>query len=245
MSEVSIREQIKKLVALQAIDKEIYRFEKEKNDQPQIVAQLQKIFEDKKVNLKALEDNLKALLVKRKDRELSLAIKEGDTKKSQTQMYALKTNKEYQAKLKEIEGINADKSVLEEEILKILVELDVLKAQTDQENELLKKEEVVFLSEKKKIEDRLQEVEAQLTDAQAKRKQVIPEIDKKILASYERILRGREGMALAAVKDAVKDYSCQGCFINVTAQVVNEIKKHDRLVICESCARILYLEDEL
>lgn len=241
MADVSIPEQIKKLVALQTIDKEIYRLLKEKNDQPQIIAQLQKSFEDKKVSLKALEDNLKALLVKRKDRELSLAIKEEDTKKAQTQLYALKTNKEYQAKLKEIEGINADKSVLEEEILKILVELDALQAQTDEENERLKKEEVVFFSEKKKSEEYLKEVEAQLTDAQAKRKQVIPEVDKKILASYERILKGREGMALAAVKD----YSCQGCFINVTAQVVNEIKKHDRLVICESCARILYLEDEL
>jgi len=72
-------------------------------------------------------------------------------------------------------------------------------------------------------------------------KQIVPEIDKKILASYERILKGKDGMALAAVHD----YSCQGCFINLPPQVINEIKKHDHLVICESCARILYLEDEI
>jgi len=241
LADVSVREQINRLVALQTIDKEIYRLEKEKNDQPQIIAQLKNSFEAKKANLKAIEDKLTALLLKRKEKELALAAKEEDTKKHQVQLYTLKTNKEYQAKLKEIEGIAADKSVLEEDILKILVELDTLKAETDQENEVLKKEEVVFISEKKKIEEHLKEVEIQLADMQAKRKLITPEVDKKILSSYERILKGREGMALAAVKD----YSCQGCFINVTAQVVNEIKRHDRLVICENCARILYLEDEL
>jgi uncharacterized protein len=241
LAEVSIREQIKRLVDLQAIDAQIYRLKKEKGEQPQLIAELEKRFEEKKVNLKALEDKLKALMVKRKERELALAAKEEDIKKAQTQMYQLKTNKEYQAKLKEIEGFGADKSVLEEEILKVFEELDSLKALTEKENSLLKEEEVVFLAEKKRIEERIKEVVSELATLENKRKQIVPEADKKILASYERILKNREGLALVAVKD----YACQGCFINVPPQVINEIKMHDRLVICESCARILYIEDDV
>lgn len=241
MAEASIREQVKKLIELQTIDAQIYRLKKEKVEQPQLIAELEKRFDEKKVNLKALEDKLKALLVKRKERELTLATKEEEIRKAQTQMYQLKTNKEYQAKLKEIEGFQADKSVLEEEILKVFDELDSLKAQTEQENVHLKEEEVGFLDQKKKIEECIKELEAELVNLEGKRKQVTPEMDKKILASYERILKNREGLALVAVKD----YACQGCFINVPPQVINEIKMHDRLVICENCARILYIEDDI
>jgi len=241
VAEFSIQEEIKKLVTLQTIDSQIYRLKKERGEQPRIIAGLEKQFEEKKTNLKALEEKLKALLVKRKDRELGLAAKEEDTKKNQTQLYQLKTNKEYQAKLKEIEWINADKSVLEEEILKILEELDDLKAETDKENALLKEEEGKFNSEKKKIEDRIKVLDGQLAELDDKRKQALPEIDKKILATYQRILKNRESEALVPVRD----YACQGCFLNVPPQVVNEIKMHKHLVVCESCARILYLEDDL
>ena len=33
--------------------------------------------------------------------------------------------------------------------------------------------------------------------------------------------------------------------MNVTPQMINQIKMHERLVFCESCARILYIEDDL
>ena len=52
---------------------------------------------------------------------------------------------------------------------------------------------------------------------------------------------GLSGLALVAVKDS----SCQGCFIGVTPQVINEIKMQDKIVICESCARMLYIEEDL
>ena len=33
--------------------------------------------------------------------------------------------------------------------------------------------------------------------------------------------------------------------MSVTPQVVNEIKMLDKIVICEACARILYIEEDL
>jgi predicted nucleic acid-binding Zn-ribbon protein len=241
VAEISIRDQIRTLVSLQAVDTQIHRLKKEREEQPRIIKELEAKFEEKKARSKELEDNLKALTVRRKERELSLAAKEEEIKKNQTQLYQLKTNKEYQAKLKEIEGLNADKSVLEEEILRVLVDLDSLKEQSDKEKSHLKEEEGVFLSEKNRIENHIKELDAQLADAEGKRKQILPELDKKILGNYERVLKNREGLALVAVKD----YACQGCFINVPAQVVNEIKMHDRIVVCEKCSRILYLEEDI
>ena len=241
MAELSVLEQVKRLVALQEIDAQIYAFKKENEEKPKVIQELQKIFEDKKNNLNALNEKLKQLLVKRKTKEGELLSKEEGIKKAQNALFAIKTNKEYQAKLKEIEGMDADKSVMEEEILKNYDEADALKVGTDKETVFLKGEEEKFNKEKKNVEERLREIEELLTQLDLKRKQITPEIDKKILAKYEQILKNREGLAMVPVKNE----TCQGCFMNVPAQVINEIKGHSRIIICEVCARILYLEEDL
>ena len=87
----------------------------------------------------------------------------------------------------------------------------------------------------------MQELEFSINDLTAKGKQIIPSIDKRIYAVYEKILKALHGLALVKVEN----YSCKGCFMAVTSQVVNEIKMQEKLVICGSCARILYLEEDL
>ena len=69
--------------------------------------------------------------------------------------------------------------------------------------------------------------------------QAIPEIDPKILSQYERILSNRDGLAIVAVKGD----SCKGCNMLVPPQVVNLIKMYERIVTCEICNRILYVEE--
>ncbi|MDP2940215.1 MAG: C4-type zinc ribbon domain-containing protein [Candidatus Omnitrophota bacterium] len=241
MSEVLIRDQVKKLVELQALDAEIYALNREKVEKPKFIQGLQKDFGDKKTKLNALEDKLKQLQVQRKLKELELQAKEDQIKHAQTQLFLIKTNKEYQAKLREIEGFKADKSVSEEDILKIFDEVDVLKAEVDKENAFLKNEEEKLNAQSKTVEERLKEIAELLTKLDLKRKQIIPDIDKKIILKYERILKNRDGLALVPIKNE----ACQGCFMNVPPQVINEIKSHEKVVICEVCARILYLEEDI
>ena len=87
----------------------------------------------------------------------------------------------------------------------------------------------------------MKELEFPINDLTAKGKQIIPSIDKRIYPVYERILKALRGLALVKVEN----YTCQGCFISVTPQVVNEIKMLEKLVTCGTCARILYLEEDL
>ncbi|MDD5237083.1 MAG: C4-type zinc ribbon domain-containing protein, partial [Candidatus Omnitrophica bacterium] len=128
----------------------------------------------------------------------------------------------------------------EDQILVIMEDVNHVGEEQAKEKERLAKEESVFKAEKKKIEDRIKEIEQKVAQLEAQRKNSSQGIDAKILAQYERILKNRQGMALAPVASL----SCQGCFMNVTHQVINEIKMYDHIVTCEMCQRILYLEDE-
>ena len=241
MAEVSIRDQIQKLVELQTIDYEIYSFRRELNEKPALIAQLQEKFESKKNALKKLEEKSKAIQLDRKGQELELQGKEAEITKANSQLSQLKTNKEYQAKLLEIEHIKADKSILEEKILLLFDEGDSVNSLIEKEKRHLAEEEKTFSAQKKEIEDSISQIQDRLKVLESQRKQINVYVNPAYLSRYERILENKNGLALVAVKN----HACGGCFMNVPEQVINEIKMHDRFVFCEMCARILYLEDDL
>jgi len=238
---ISVKDQIAKLVQLQNIDINIYKLNEEKNEFPKVIDNLSALFEEKKKTVQFIEDKIKDNLKRRKEKELEMAVKEESIKKQTSQLALLKTNKEYQAMLKEIEGAKADCSVFEDVILKFMDEVDSLKIDLEKEKSRLQDEEKTFNAEKAKINARIQEIDAGIKNLEAKRLDITPHIDKKILSAYERILKNKDGLAIVPVKNN----ACQGCFMNVTAQVINEIKMFERITVCEMCARILYIEDEI
>lgn len=235
-----LKKQLGILIQLQAIDTQIYALKDEKELKPKEIRALQDSFEEKKQKLAALEKASLDLQKQKKEAELELAAKEEGTKKLQAQLYQLKTNKEYQAMLQQIEDSKADASVIEDKILESLEKIDKVKSDIEQEKQRLKEEERVFFEQKKKVEDKIKEIDEQLARLEAQRKQSLSDIDKKILSQYERILTNREWLAIVSVKNN----SCQGCNMHVPPQVINLIRMYERIITCEVCNRILYTEDE-
>ncbi|MDD2688545.1 MAG: C4-type zinc ribbon domain-containing protein [Candidatus Omnitrophica bacterium] len=237
---VDLKSQLENLIKLQTIDSEIYGLKHEKDSKPQEIKALEASFEEKKAHLSSLEKSLLDLQKQRKEKELELATKEESSKKLQTQLYSLKTNKEYQAMLQQINDAKTDASVIEDKILELFDQADKVKTETEREKEHLKEEEKGFNAQKEKVEDRIKEIDGRLAQLEAQRKQVMPEIEPKILKQYERILGNREGLAIVDVKDN----SCGGCNMFVPPQVINLIKMYERIITCEVCNRILYIADE-
>lgn len=240
MLTVDLKAQISVLMKLQTIDTEIYALRAEKESQPQEIKALEVSFEEKKQHLANLEKAALDLQKQRKDKELELASKEEALKKLQTQLYSLKTNKEYQAMLQQIGDAKADASIIEDKILQLFEQADKAKIDIEQEKQRLKEEEKVFLEYKKNIENRIKEIDERLAQLEAQRKQILPEVSPKILTQYERILLNRDGLAIVGVKND----SCQGCNMFVPPQVINLIKMYERIITCEVCNRILCIHDE-
>ncbi len=231
-----INEQIKVLVELQKIDSEIFHLRKELESHPVLKHQIEFEFEKKKIHLKSAEDELKALHLKQKQKEGDLQSKEDKIKKLQAQLYQLKSNKEYTAMDLEIKGLKADNSVLEEEILKLLDVVDQAKAKCAKQKELLAGDEKKSKEALGKLSERSSEIEAELATREEKRKAYVPNIEAKLIGQYEKILKGREGLALVPVRHS----ACGGCHMGLPPQVVNEIQLQEKMIVCESCARILY-----
>ena len=66
------------------------------------------------------------------------------------------------------------------------------------------------------------------------------ELDRNLLKRYEKIRSARDGIAVVAIQGE----NCGGCFTTIPPQVINEAKKGDRILTCESCGRIIVFLEE-
>jgi len=239
LSTGNLKNQLSSLIKLQTIDSEIYSLKLEKQTKPQEIKLLEAAFETKKAHMAELEKKSLDIQMQRKAKEGELAQKEEATKKLQGQLSSLKTNKEYQTMLQQIEDSKADASLIEDKILESFALIDEVKLEVEKEKGKIAEEEKLFLLQKKNVETRIKEIDDRLAQAESQRKQVIPEIDAKVLSQYERILNSRDGLAIVIVKGN----SCGGCNMFVPPQVINLIKMYEHIVTCEMCNRILYVDE--
>lgn len=241
MEQKPVKEQIALLIELQAIDVQIYALDKEKAYMPGRLSSIDSMLESKKTGIKEAEDNLKNIQLKLKEKEVSLQQKEDQIKKLQGQLYMLKTNKEYSAMLAEIEGIKADNSLIEEDIIKFIDEIDLAKKKISEEKEIFKTEEIKAQKEKEDIDLRGREIKGKLSELNENRNRLVPSIDKQVISRYEKILKNKDGLAIVRIEDN----SCGGCHMNLPPQVISDVKLREDIIVCGSCLRILYIEDNV
>ena len=237
----TLKDQLRRLVELQTIDVEIYRFKNELRDPPAEVERLKGEFEVKKTRLKQLEDKLKTIQVAQKSFDNDMKSKEDAIAKAEASLALLKTNKEYQAKLLEIEHLKADKSLIEDKILLGFDEVEAARKAVETERGVVAQYEKEFLARKKEVEDAVAVIHDRLKVKESQRLRITPQVRPDLLGRYDRIVQNKGGLAIVQVND----HTCSGCYMHLTDQLLHQIKTYGDLVCCDMCARILYLADEL
>ena len=242
MPDISVQDQIKKIVELQKIDGEIYNLKIQLQEKPAVLAQLKEDFELRKGALAELEEQLKAVQVKRKEKELELKSQEDEIVKANAQLSQIKTNKEYTAKISEIEHIKADQSVIEEKIFVSYDDIDGVHSYIEKEKVMVDEEEKQYLAKKKETEDDIKVIEDRIKVLDSQRQQAAPGVDPSFLSRYEWILKEKNWIAIGPIQG---ERTCCGLFMNVSSPQLYVIRMHQELIECEMCSRILYLEDDL
>jgi len=115
------------LIALQKIDTETQKVLQSRKDLPLRLARLDTDFAAVR---EALEEERNRLEAKNQThRELEEALKKGmeQLRKTRDRIHEVKSNKEYQAVLKEIETLEQKHGIVEDKIITILEEIDAMK----------------------------------------------------------------------------------------------------------------------
>lgn len=228
------------LKKVQEVDAELYMAVEQLKLIPHQIAALRGELASEKSHLIELENVLKKLLLKQKEKEGELAQKEMNVKKFDGQLSQVKTNKEYTTLQQEIASLKADNSLLEEDVIRILDEIEAAQEEVQKEKSRLKECEQKCQSveyEVKAKEKNLIEIRDRL---QKQKEGIVIQLQPDVRELYERILAKKEGRALVKMQGQV----CSACQMQLRPQMVNEVYLKEKLVVCESCARILYTDEE-
>ena len=92
--------------------------------------------------------------------------------------------------------------------------------------------------------DRLGQVEVRIDALSAQREAASEDVSPTARTTFMRVAERHDGEALASVvklHPKRDEYSCSGCNLMVTLEVVNLLATRDDLQICKACGRILYV----
>jgi len=235
-----LKEQLELLWELQKIDLGLKSIKEEKDRYPK---EMKKLDEKQGVERERIEkekEKIESLEKTRRQREGQLALEQEKIKRAEGRMSEVKTNKEYQALLSEIDTIREANSRMEEGILQVMDEIDELK------KDLSKREKDAGVTlekiegERKKLQEKMAHDE-KVWDGQMERREVLSkQIESKLVKLYNTLKEKRQGVGVVSVKHE----TCQGCFVNVPPQMFIEVQKNKALVRCPHCNRILFWEGD-
>lgn len=211
-----------------------------KKELPLKRAKLDEGFEKLKGDVNEVRNRYEALKKSHKEKEDKLKRGQETIVKTKERLFEVKTNKEYQAVLKEIETIETKNSEIEDEVIKTLEDIDQLKVILDGNEKEFDAYRQQYDRDKKHLEQEATSIEADLLKYQQRIAELKKQIDAELLKKYETIKRIRNGLAVVSVWKEV----CHGCHMNIPPQLYNDLQKSEDLLSCPNCNRIIYWQNQ-
>jgi uncharacterized protein len=156
--------------------------------------------------------------------------------KSKETLMAVKTNQEYHAMQHQIAVGTSEVGRIEELMLINMMEADEIAARLKKAEAALKSEEAAIAKERSAIETEAVDMQRVLMTSDEERRTLVPQIPRATFETFERVLKARQGLAVAEAIDG----HCSVCHVRLRPQVFNTIRRNDSIVHCDSCQRILY-----
>jgi predicted nucleic acid-binding Zn-ribbon protein len=227
---------ISTLVKLQEAETEIVRLQ----------AVLEKVEKEKAKAASRLKQFEKALIQNREDlaraqaecsdSEHEIQIVDDRIIKSNEHLRMVKTNKEYQVLLREVDDNKKRKDALETELLEFMDEREkseIIVKESEREYELLVEQ---ITAQQAEMEKKCSDDRELLEEYLAQQQDIGKRLDPSLMNRFRKISKMNNGSAVTGVSHEV----CSGCFMNIPPQLYIEVQRGSSLISCPQCSRILY-----
>lgn len=233
-----MKEQLERLWELQEIDLDLKLIHEGRTRYPQELKRLDEKYQIEKDRIQKEKEKVELLEKERRKKEGNLSLEQEKIKRTEGRMFEVKTNKEYQAFLNEIEMAKEANSREEEEILRLMEEIDEVKKNLAKREKEVKASLEKIEGEKKRIQEKMAQDDIGWKKQTERREALTQQMEKKLFRLYNTLKEKRE---VGVVR--VKKETCQGCFLNIPPQMYIEVQKNNILIQCPHCNRILYFEE--
>jgi predicted nucleic acid-binding Zn-ribbon protein len=233
-----LKDQLRLVFELNQLDLKIHAIEESLERIPARREEIEILLGEKRMALEDKSQEVGRLEKERRDKEGEIALSEARLKEFQGKLSQIKTNKEYQAALKEIAETKKGNKATEDQILEIMTKVDALKKEQQEIEESLKAATENFEREKAELDADEERLKKEILEVEEEKKTILAQIEAGVLSQYQRIKKvRREAVSF------VEGGTCQGCNMHIPPQLYIEIQKSKAVHTCPSCHRILYLPE--
>jgi uncharacterized protein len=231
--------QLSLLVQLQQFDLKIHQLDVQRQKIPARLSEARLPLDQANSRLEELNAAIAKATADRRSGEQELEEHESHVQKLRTRLMELKSNKEYQAHLFEIDLANKKKDSLEERVLMAMERIEEKQKELEEVKTLVEEASQLFNQENTQWEAKGLAFEKELGELHAQKEKVLPLLEKPIYKRYTALKTTLKIRVVAPVREG----TCGGCQLQVPPQLVADVKRADQLLTCPYCFRILYSED--
>lgn len=237
---------LESLVHLQSVERQLTHVRGRLKTRKNAVTAQERRIEQIKTEYDVLHEKA---LTRRRDAdrlELDLKSKEEQVVKFRAALNQAKTNKEYAAVLTQINTLKADNAKVEEEVLKIMQDVDAVKAQAEKVKVQAEAEEKRLTEIQAASGQEIEKLTAMQNELVTQRQTAAQAVPAESLMTFEAIAGRNDGDAMAIIEVHGRrppfDYICGGCYMSLNAEHANALRSRDEIRTCDNCGRILYMD---
>jgi len=234
-----LKEEILKLIKLQAIDSEIAGFDHAIAKHQAAVASREQAIAEKQETIANFRTKIELLNQKQLETKAEHDDAGARVKDRQNKMMQVQTSREHQALLKEIEENKRLVKETEDRILQFIEQIEQLEQEVAALDNLCAGEQQLLAEEIENVDKEIKRIEVAKKTVASQREAEIAALQGPYLKRYTMLLAKRDGLAVVAVNESV----CQGCYMTLPPQQVIEVRKAEKFNICPTCQRILYYRE--
>jgi predicted nucleic acid-binding Zn-ribbon protein len=238
---VSSLETLKALVALQEVDVRIRDLEKDRQQIPARMEEIDGWLNARGGELNAEKNQLDEAEMARRMLESDLRAEKEKIKKWESRLNEIKSNRDYQALSREIEAARKANLGIEDEILRKMQDIEDLKISIAQKQEDLSAQDGQLASERAELQAKLESLNADISSEVEIREKALVSVDSRWYRQYDTIRGRRDGVAVVGVLDE----HCQGCHMGIPPQLYNIVLRGEQIELCPFCHRILFYKQAL
>ena len=198
--------------------------------------------------LKLAQSQLREQQTRSAQFDLEVKMRDAKIDKLRTQQQNAKNHKEYQAFLTEINTEKLDKGKLEEQLLKVMEDVEKTQAQVKDLTASLESEQKRYAETKAQLGGKLSELQAEVDQLKPRREAAAAALPAKAVDAFDRLCERFEGEAMGAIGKPDRrreEYICGACNMSLVADIYNRLHSRDEMVFCPNCRRLLFIPDEL
>lgn len=215
---------------------------------PDWMQELHEEYSARQAEIESLEQEIEQTRLDRRNAEGSIEDQQEKLKRYQQQINTVQNQREYGALLQEIDTAKQEIRTLEEQALEAMERRDRAEKEVGEKREAFRELEGRYQAELAKWEEEKPGVEREVGELEARAEQLRERLPRPLRFQFERLRERLAGQATAPVRTIHRGrgpqfWHCGVCSYRVRPQVVVEIRNQGNIVQCDSCKRILYIEE--